>query len=183
MNARISDLAHFMSDVPSNDEPLPLMDITDDKDKNKLPQHLKDIVNHNARCLSAFGFIQQPSRPTLFRYQSTHWNVFADLDSTKVLSIWETNGTPALYAFPRARGRDERRCRPDCRECVLETAEHKLKQAGIETRRHFMDERRHSHEIVLPERSECVWCYYIQCVHCIEAEKPCGRNMPGCTLA
>ena len=46
------------------------------------------------------GFGQQPKRPTLFRVKVDGWTVYADLDSTEVMKIWEVDCAPGLYAFP-----------------------------------------------------------------------------------
>ena len=85
------------------------------------------------------GFGQQPKRPTLFRVKVDGWTVYADLDSTEVMKIWEVDCAPGLYAFP------EHAKPPKCRECVLEMVNAILEENGIETRRYFMDHGMHNH--------------------------------------
>ena len=46
------------------------------------------------------GFGQQPKRPTLFRVKVDGWTVYADLDSTEVMKIWEVDCARGLYCLP-----------------------------------------------------------------------------------
>ena len=143
---RARDLEHLMPDAPRDSGAPPLENIIEDKYARSLSSALRMQVNDYALRLSRCGFVQQPSRPTLFLHETADWKVYADLDSTKDLAIWESGGIPALYAYAKPRGRDERECRPDCRECVLEAARERVERAGgVETRRHFNDTPRHSH--------------------------------------
>ena len=104
-------------------------------------------VNENARRLATVGFSQQKSRPTLFKLQVNHWAIYADLDSTEVMRIWEVDCAPGLYAFP------EDTEPPRCRECVLDIVRRTLEYNRIEIRRYFMDSGTHNHWI--PEHDDC----------------------------
>lgn len=130
------DVKFFMSEIPKNENAL--KQITQDKFCRTLFPKIRNIVNKYARVLVDCGFVQQ-SRPTLFMYESDYWKVYADLDSTDVMPIWEVDGEPALYAYPKAKDRGEVDCHPDCRECVLEVTAEKLHDAGMTTRRYFFD--------------------------------------------
>ena len=143
---RSRDLEHLMPDASHDSGAPPPEDIIDDRYGNRLYSVLRMQVNDCALRLSRCGFVQQSSRPTLFLYETEDWKVYVDLDSTKDLAIWESGGVPALYAFSKPGGRNERECRPDCRECVLDVARQWLEQAGgVETRRHFEDPSTHWH--------------------------------------
>ena len=113
--------------------------IKQDKFDSFLRFDTKKTVNENARKLAGIGFTQRPSRPTLFSVKVEKWAIFADLDSTDVMRIWEVDCAPALYAFP------EEAEPPECRECVLEIVSKILEENGIEFRRHFMDSESHNH--------------------------------------
>ena len=93
------------------------------------PQVQKKIM-HYARRLIDLGFVQQSGRPTLFVYNIEGWRIFADLDSTQVMRIWEVDCNPALYAFPQDRS---------CRECLLSVVSTLLERSNIPYRRHFED--------------------------------------------
>ena len=131
---------HSMKDTPH------LANITADQYGRILSQKLKNIVNRCAYLLFKCGFSQQSSRPTLFMYETSFWKIYADLDSTKSMPIWESEGIPALYAYKNNKTISKQECRPDCRECVLETVSNWLSQMGIETRRHFHNMCHHWHE-------------------------------------
>ena len=75
----------------------------------------KHRINSQAYQLASVGFLQSPTRPTLFTYKANGLCIFADLDSTSVLKAWERSA-PALYSF---RG-------PGCRECVLQEVQRQL---------------------------------------------------------
>ena len=99
----------------------------------------KRTVNEKAKQLVGIGFAQRPSRPTLFNVRAEKWSIFADLDSTEVMRIWEVDCAPGLYAFPQDTEP------PECRECVLEIVRAILEENGIEVRRYFMDSGGHDH--------------------------------------
>lgn len=90
-------------------------------------------VNKIARSLSGCGFVQQPSRPTLFQCASTDWQVYVNLNPM------EFGEPPGLYVWSNQRERDERECHPDCCECVREAAVQRLLQVGINTKRYLLD--------------------------------------------
>ena len=113
--------------------------IKQDKFGSFLRFDTRRIVNENAEKLAGIGFAQRPSRSTLFNARVEKWSIFADLDSTDVMKIWEVDGTPGLYAFP------EDAKPPECRECVLEIVRTILEENGIEVRRYFMDLGAHNH--------------------------------------
>ncbi len=115
--------------------------ITKDRYGSFLRSGTRRRVNVNARKLADTGFIQQQSRPTLFGVKVNHWSIYADLDSTEVMRIWEVDCEPGLYAFP------EETDPPECRECVLNIFREILEQNGIEIRRYFMDYGTHNHRI------------------------------------
>ena len=118
------------------DRPLP---IRQDRYGSFLRRDTQDRVNANARRLAATGFTQQTSRPTLFRVQADGWTVYADLDSTEVMRIWEVDCATGLYAFP------EDTKPPRCRQCVLDIVREILEQNGVEIRRYFVDHGAHNH--------------------------------------
>lgn len=138
---RESDLKWLMSNIPRSRGAL--REITHDKFNSPLFPAIRSTVNKHARALYNFGFAQQ-SRSTLFMYETGYWQVYADLDSTDIMRIWEVNGEPALYAFTK-RGLEEVDCHPDCRECVLVKARESLLALGVPTRRYFYDAIHHSH--------------------------------------
>ena len=113
--------------------------ITQDKFESFLRADTRRLVNSNARKLAAAGFAQQPSRPTLFRVDADEWRIYADLDSTEVMRIWEVDCLPGLYAFP------EDPAPPRCKECVLDIVRGIMEQHGLEARRYFMDHGSHNH--------------------------------------
>ena len=94
----------------------------------------KHRINSQAYQLASVGFLQSPTRPTLFTYKANGLCIFADLDSTSVLKAWERSA-PALYSF---RG-------PGCRECVLQEVQRQLSRYGIPFDRHFEDRQEHAH--------------------------------------
>ena len=116
-----------------------LAPIRQDKFGTFLRMDTSQQVNENARRLARIGFTQSHSRPTLFSVKVEEWSIYADLDSTEVMRIWDVGCAPGLYAFP-AEPRP-----PKCRECVLETVRTILEENGIEIRRYFMDYGAHSH--------------------------------------
>ena len=108
----------------------------------------KRLVNSNARRLAAVGFVQQSRRPTLFRVDVDGWRIFADLDSTEVMRIWEVSSLPGLYAFP------EDTEPPKCKECVLDIVRGILEGNGVIVRRYFLDPGTHNHWTPEDERWE-----------------------------
>ena len=98
----------------------------------------KAAIMANARKLQALGFQQQEKRATLFLAELPGWKVYADLDSTEVIRIWEVGCIPALYAFPKGKGPVA------CRECLLEAVECRLGAFNLEYRRHFEDTEGHT---------------------------------------
>ena len=96
-------------------------------------------VNRNARMLAVLGFRQQNSRPTLFKVQIDRWSIYADIDSTEVMRIWEVDCAAGLYAFPQDAEP------PRCRECVLDIVRGIVEENGVEIRRYFMDYGEHNH--------------------------------------
>ena len=140
------DLDRFVSDMTQDlNAPLP-REINADKYRRVLFPKLRSKVNDCALRLSRCGFVQQPSRPTLFLYETAYWRVYADLDSTGMIPIWQSNGVPGLYAFPKPSERNECECHPDCRECVLDAVSEWLERVGVgETRRNFADLPAHWH--------------------------------------
>ena len=113
-----------------------------------LRRDTRELVNENARKLARIWFGQRSSRPTLFNVKVDEWSIFADLDSTEVMRIWELECAPGLYAFP------EDTNPPKCRECVLEIVRTILEENGIEIRRYFMDHGAHNHRGREPEHDE-----------------------------
>lgn len=118
--------------------------ITHDRFGRTIYSRLGSAALRQATLIMRCGFAQQPSRPTLFKHETEYWNVFADIDSTKVLPIWETNADAAVYAFPK-NGMVERDCTPDCMACVTSKARRVLEKAGVRTRRYFLDNSHHWH--------------------------------------
>lgn len=116
-----------------------------DRFGRSIKPRLASAAAKQARRIIRCGFKQQPSRPTLFKYETRYWCVFADIDSTKMMPIWETNAEAAVYAFPRNRGMWERRCVPDCRICVADKARKVLEGAGVRVRRYFSASDKHWH--------------------------------------
>ena len=116
-----------------------LAPITKDRFGSYLRSDTKRRVNTNARKLSAAGFTQQLRRPTLFRVDVDEWRIFADLDSTEVMKIWEVDCLPGLYAFP------EDTEPPRCKECALDIVRGILERNGVEIRRYFLDHGTHNH--------------------------------------
>ena len=115
------------------------MPIQWDKFGSFLGPDTKRLVNSNAKRLAAVGFTQQSRRPTLFRVDVEEWRIFADLDSTGEMKIWQMDCLPALYAFP-----DETEP-PRCKECVLDIVRGILKENGVMVRRYFPDHGTHNH--------------------------------------
>ncbi len=109
-----------------------LTEVTHDRYGSPLKTWTRNRIMANARKLAALGFRQQPKRPTLFLFQAEGRRIFADLDSTEVMRIWEVDCAPAIYSFPERNG-------PGCRECVLEFVELRLTKYGVIPRRHFED--------------------------------------------
>ncbi len=116
-----------------------LAPITQDRFGSYLRSDTKRRVNTNARKLSAAGFTQQLRRPTLFRVDVDEWRIFADLDSTEVMKIWEVDCLPGLYAFP------EDTEPPRCKEYVLDIVRGILERNGVKIRRYFPDHGTHNH--------------------------------------
>ena len=113
--------------------------IKQDKFGSFLRFDTRRMVNENAKKLVGIGFEQRPSRPTLFNVRAEQWSIFADLDSTDVMRIWEVDCAPGLYTFP------QHAKPPECRECVLEIVRTVLEENGIEARRYFEDHGGHNH--------------------------------------
>ena len=86
--------------TPRDEKEIKLVPITQDRYDAHLRPDTRRRVNENARRLVMIGFGQQPKRPTLFRVKVDGWTVYADLDSTEVMKIWEVDCAPGLYAFP-----------------------------------------------------------------------------------
>ena len=116
----------------------PATPITHDRYGSPLKRHTRERVMTNARKLVWLGFKQQ-KRPTLFLYQAGRWKIYADLDSTEVMRIWEVACEPALYAF----GQGAR----ECRECLLEAVSEIFSQYKVPYRRYFEDPGVHDHTL------------------------------------
>ena len=114
--------------------PTQLQPIFRDKYSSAFYPRVEKKIRHYARRLVDLGFVQQPSRPTLFAYKVGGWSIYADLDSTEVLRIWEVDCVPAIYGFPLDRS---------CRECLLTAVGTLLEQSDIPYRRHFEDTTGH----------------------------------------
>lgn len=113
--------------------------ITKDRYGSLLRADTRGRVNRNARMLAALGFRQQDSRPTLFKVQIDQRSIYADLDSTEVMRIWEVDCAAGLYVFSQ----DPEP--PRCRGCVLDVVRGILEENGVEIRRYFMDYGGHNH--------------------------------------
>lgn len=111
--------------------------ITHDKFGSPLRAHTQRKVMANARKLVGIGFEQQPKRPTLFLQEIGEWKVYADLDSTEVMRIWEVECQSALYAFRKGRT-------DQCKECLLQSVGGRLCVFKVPYRRHFEDTDGHS---------------------------------------
>ena len=118
-------------------------EITSDKYGNMLDGITKENVNKYGKILNNHGFVQQNSRPTLFRYETSDWSIYADLDSTSAVKITSVDGEPAIYTFNKRKS--EYDCRPDCRECVLRLTKEKINELGVKTRRYSPDDIIHHH--------------------------------------
>ncbi len=118
-----------------------IVSVTHDRYGSPLRSGTRSTVMKHARRLAWLGFQQQPSRPTLFLYQVNGWKIYADLDSTEVMRIWEVNCVPAIYAFP-LKGASQ------CRECILESVGFLLDKHLVPYRRHFEDSEGHDHDWV-----------------------------------
>ena len=117
--------------------------ITKDRYDSFLRADTRSRVNKNARSLAELGFLQQKTRPTLFKVQIPQWTIYADLDSTEVMRIWEVDCEPGLYAFPQEVEPTK------CRECLLEVVRQLLEQHEVAVRRYFMDHGWHNHSTAL----------------------------------
>ena len=115
-----------------------LTPITQDRYGSWLRAETKLQIMVNAKRLTKLGFQQQNSRPTLFSFQVGQRRIFADLDSTEVMRIWEVGCEPAIYSFPEEGG-------PGCRECILEGVGRIFDENAIPYRRHFEDYGYHDH--------------------------------------
>ena len=134
--------AHVQKAINLNPQTRPRIEqIIKDKHGSFLRADTKQRVNRNARLLEKLGFLQQNSRPTLFKLQIPQWAIYADLDSTEVMRIWEVDCQPGLYAFPQEAEP------PKCRECLLEFVRQILERHGIGVRHYFMDHSSHNHWI------------------------------------
>ena len=127
---------------PHPSKPSPVK-IVQDKFGSVLYPEAQRKTMANASKLIWLGFSQRPSRPTLFQYRAGGWWVYADLDSTEVLRIWEVECCPAIYAFPKDREKPE-----GCRECLLEEVQALLDRYKCPWRRFFEDPGHHSCGIV-----------------------------------
>ena len=125
--------------APVKEREIRLAPINSDKFDARLRADTRRVVNGNARKLAWVGFQQQSRRPTLFKVPVDGWQIYADLDSTDVMRIWDVDCAPGLYAFP------ENAKPPKCRECVLEITGEILAENEIQLRRYFEDYRMHSH--------------------------------------
>lgn len=133
----------FLTDAPEHAGAPRL--VTHDNGGRVLYPKLRAEANKQALRITQCGFTQQ-NRPTLFRRETKHWNIFADIDSTSVLAIWETNADAAVYAFPKNRDVNEKDCIPDCKNCVVGAATRLLEASGVHTRRYFLDDSHCWHE-------------------------------------
>ena len=80
-----------------------LQPIFKDRYGSQLYPWVEKKIRHYARQLIDLGFVQQAKRPTLFLYEIDGWSIYADIDSTYVLSIWKVDCKPA---FMRSHKRD-----------------------------------------------------------------------------
>ena len=117
----------------------PITPMTHDRYDSPLKWHTRKKVMANARKLAWLGFQQQTKRPTLFLHQAGRWKIYADLDSTEVMRIWEVDCEPALYAFGKGAS--------GCRECLLEAVGEIFDQHKIPYRRYFEDPEVHDHTL------------------------------------
>ena len=115
-----------------------LVTISKDRYGSWLRAETRLRIMANARKLINMGFQQQNSRPTLFLFQVGQRKIYADLDSTDVMRIWEVDCEPAIYSFPEEGG-------PGCRECILEGLGRIFDQNAIPYRRHCEDHISHDH--------------------------------------
>ena len=141
---RERDLKSFMPRIAGSKSPPRL--ITHDKFGARLIPKTGSTLNGYAYILRGFGFEQQNSRPTLFLYETKHWRVYADLDSTKIMRIWEVNCEAGVYARAK-HNLDEKDCHPDCQDCVEKTARERIRDAGVPTRRYFLNQTYHWHGV------------------------------------
>ena len=125
--------------MPHSGKIPPITSITRDRYGSPLKWHTRKQVMTNARKLVWLGFQQQKKRPTLFLHQTGRWKIYADLDSTEVMRIWEVDCEPALYAF----GKDA----SGCRECLLEAVGEIFDQHKMPYRRYFEDPGVHDHTL------------------------------------
>ena len=136
--AEAAKLLNNMKPRPGKiDRPTP---ITHDQFRSPLKSLTRQTLNHHANKLLWLGFKQQISRPTLFIFNAGNRQIYADLDSTKIMRIWKVDCQPAIYSFPH-----ETTQRAGCRECILEKVGQILTDHGIPHRRHFEDYKRHDH--------------------------------------
>ena len=112
--------------------------ITQDRSCARLREETRLRIMANARRLIKLEFRQQERRPTLFLLQAGQRKIYADLDSTEVMRIWEVDCEPDLYSFPTEGG-------SGCRECVLDGVGRIFDQNAIPYRRHFEDHIGHDH--------------------------------------
>ncbi len=108
--------------------------ISNDRFDNALWGATHLAVNANARRLADLGFQQQPLRASLFRIDINlpgfgKTSVYGDLGGTEDVKIWESEGIPALYAFPKHPKRDD----------ILNIIGNHLEKRGIPNRRHLPD--------------------------------------------
>lgn len=133
--ARSKHVDDFMSDMRSVGRlPRP---VTHDRFGRSLYQGIRSDANEQALLIMQCGFAQQ-SRPTLFKYETPFWGVYVDIDSTKVIPMWETGAAAAVYTDPRL-DKGERDRIPDCRRCVVDKAMSVLGKHGVRTRRYHQD--------------------------------------------
>ena len=126
------DLKHFMMPIFLKNQSQ-FQEITHDQFGKPLFPKIKDRLNTYARMLHEVGFAQSSQRTTLFIYDNPYWDLYADLDSTGLVPIWEDDCEVALYASPK-KGKKERYCHPDCCECVLDVIQKVLSKKDVTTR-------------------------------------------------
>ena len=114
-----------------------LTPIEKDRYGSWLKWQTKSTLNRYAGTIAELGFQQEASRPTLFKYQAEGWRIYADLDSTEVMRIWQVDCEPAIYAFEPSSTRH-------CRECILERLGKILEYHRVPIRRHFEDRTGHT---------------------------------------
>lgn len=120
----------------------PLTPIKQDKYGARLRRDTSTTVNGVACNLQRMGFQQRDKRATLFSLtveppSGGRLQVFADLDSTDTIRLWEhlewEHTIPAaLYAFPMEH---------PWRECALVVVGEEMDRWGFPNRRHFPDNR------------------------------------------